>query len=63
MQERILKEAELICERMFPDDEAKQILLHHYLACFAELVEVVAVRSFRDELSGEQYKPEEVKFG
>lgn len=64
MEEKILREAELICEKMFPNNEVGQLLLHHYLACFADVVEVVAIKKFRDELNvSHSYKPEDVKHG
>jgi hypothetical protein len=67
MEDMILKEAEIICEEMFPNDEMGQCLLHHHLAMFADLVEVVALRRFREELnmteSYPNYLPEEIKHG
>jgi len=64
VEDRVLKEAEKICEMMFPDNEVAQCLLHHHLACFAEYVEVLAVQRFRDELCRDEwYKPDEVKHG
>ena len=64
MQDTILKEAEKICEAMFPDNEIGQCLLHHHLACFAEFVEVQALIQFRKELEASySYKPDEVKHG
>ena len=64
MQEKILKEAEMICEEMFPNDEVGQCLLHHHLACFAEYVEVHSLLQFRNELNvSNSYKPEDIKHG
>jgi hypothetical protein len=67
MEDKILKEAETICEEMFPNDDERKCLLHHHLAVFADLVEVVALRMFREELSLTEsypnYLPEEIKHG
>ena len=64
MQEKILKEAEMICEEMFPNDEVGQCLLHHHLACFAEYVEVHSLLQFRNELNvSNSHKPEDIKHG
>lgn len=65
MEEKVLREAEKICEMMFPDNEISQCLLHHHLACFADYVEVLSLQRFRDELetTSIQYKPEEIKHG
>jgi hypothetical protein len=64
MEDKILREAEKICEMMFPDNEIGQCLLHHHLACFAEYVEVQALLKFRSELDvSHSYKPEDIKHG
>lgn len=64
MQDKILKEAEAICEIIFPADEESQCLLHHHLALFADFVEVQALIQFRNELNvSSSYKPEEVSHG
>ena len=64
MQEKILREAEAICEIIFPDDEESQCLLHHHLALFADYVEVQALLRFRSEIETSfSYKPDEVKHG
>ena len=66
MEDKILKEAERVCEIMFPDSEEDQCLLHHHLALFADFVEVLAIKRFRDEMSTESYPnylPEEIKHG
>lgn len=65
MDDKILKEAEIICEKMFPDNEVAQFVLHHHLACFADYVEVLAIKKFRDEMDEFRvsYKPEEVNHG
>jgi hypothetical protein len=64
MEDRVLKEAERVCEIMFPSDEEMQCLLHHHLALFADFVEVQALLQFRNELnSSNSYKPEEIRHG
>lgn len=64
MEDKILREAEVICQIMFPEDEENQCLLHHHLALFADYVEVLAIKKFRDELSGSiSYMPDEVRHG
>jgi len=64
MEDKVLREAELICEKMFPENEVAQCLLHHHLACFAELVEVQSLIKFREEIdSSFSYKPDEVRHG
>ena len=64
MEDKILKEAEEICELIFPDSEENQCLLHHHLALFADYVEVQALLRFRSELdTSYSYKPEEVRHG
>jgi hypothetical protein len=50
MQEKVLSEAEKICEEIFPEDEVSQCLLHHHLAVFADFVEVQSLLRFREEL-------------
>lgn len=65
MEDRILKEAEAICELIFPDSEEDQCLLHHHLALFADYVEVISMQRFRDELDtvSTPYTPEDVRHG
>lgn len=65
MEDKILREAEKICELIFPNSEEDQCLLHHHLALFADYVEVLAIKRFRDELNTTSmpYSPEEVKHG
>ena len=64
MQEKVLSEAEKICEEIFPEDEISQCLLYHHLAVFADFVEVHALIQFRNELNVSQsYLPEEIKHG
>lgn len=65
MNEKILKEAEAICEIMFPDNEIGQCLLHHHLALFADYVEVQSLIKFRDEMNTTSlpYRIDEVKHG
>jgi hypothetical protein len=66
MEDKILREAERVCEIMFPENEEQQCLLHHHLALFADFVEVIAIKRFRDEMSTESYPnylPEEIKHG
>lgn len=64
MEDKILREAEAICEIMFPEDEGQQCLLHHHLALFADYVEVVAMMKFRSEIETSfSYKPDEVRHG
>lgn len=67
MEDKVLREAEKICEIMFPENEEKQSLLHHHFALFADFVEVLAVQRFRDEISMTEsypnYLPEEVRHG
>lgn len=63
MEDKVLKEAELICKKMFPESEVGQCVLHHYLACFADLVEVVAWVKFREMQKQKDYKIEEVRHG
>jgi hypothetical protein len=65
MEDKVLKEAEKICEIIFQDNEVGQCLLYHHLAMFADYVEVLAIKRFRDELDTNPlpYSPEEVKHG
>ena len=64
MEDKVLAEAEKICEMMFPESEVGQCVLHHHLACFAEYVEVQSLLKFREDVHGQSaYKPDEVKHG
>lgn len=63
LEEKMLKEAERICEEMFPSDEIGACVLHHHLAVFAELVEVQAMIKFRNELMVEAVEIDEVRHG
>ena len=64
MEDKVLKEAERVCEIMFPDSEEDQCLLHHHLALFADFVEVQALLRFRNELNvSHSYEPEGVRHG
>lgn len=65
MNEKILKEAEAICEIMFPDNEIGQCLLHHHLALFADYVEVQSLLKFREEINTTSlpYQPESISHG
>lgn len=65
MNDKILREAEAICEIMFPDSEEQQCFLHHHLALFADYVEVQAMIKFRNELETTSlpYQPERISHG
>jgi hypothetical protein len=66
MHEKILEEANRICEEMFPDDELAQNVLGGKLARFAEFVDVCALLKFRDEIGTTvtlPYRPDEVRHG